>query len=63
MTDNDAPTAIPVGDKLVDEVVERLMNRADAPGATLLGEGAPLSEVTRAAPERALDAELSEHLG
>ncbi|MGA6161003.1 IS256 family transposase [Stenotrophomonas sp. NPDC087984] len=63
MTDNDTPTAVPVEDKLVDEVVERLMDRADASGAALLGEGGLLTEVTRAVLERALDAEMTEHLG
>jgi putative transposase len=34
MTDNEkAPVGEPVEDKLVDEVVERLMDRADASGA------------------------------
>ncbi|WP_406292154.1 hypothetical protein [Embleya sp. NBC_00896] len=48
---------------MVDEVVERLMARADASGAALLGEGGLLTEITRAIPERALDAEMTEHLG
>ncbi|MEU6656292.1 transposase, partial [Streptomyces sp. NPDC046900] len=47
----------------MDEVVERLMDRADASGAALLGEGGLLTEVTRAVLERAPDAEMSEHLG
>ncbi|HET6353591.1 MAG TPA: IS256 family transposase [Streptomyces sp.] len=47
----------------MDEVVERLMDRADASGATLLGEGGLLTEVTRAVLERALEAEMSGHLG
>ncbi len=64
MTDNEkAPVREPVEDKLVDEVVERLMDRADASGAALLGQGGLLTEVTRAVLERALDAEMSEHLG
>ncbi|MET8213474.1 transposase, partial [Streptomyces sp. NPDC005373] len=63
MTDNETPAVEPVEDKLVDEVVERLMDRADASGAALLGEGGLLSEVTRAVLERALDAEMAEHLG
>lgn len=46
MTDNEIPAAEPVvEDKLVDEVVERLMDRADASGAALLGEGGLLTEV------------------
>ncbi|MGW7005888.1 IS256 family transposase [Streptomyces sp. NPDC054933] len=64
MKDNKDPAAEPVvEDKLVDEVVERLMDRADASGAALLGEGGLLTEVTRAVLERALDAEMTEHLG
>ncbi|MFE5163660.1 IS256 family transposase [Streptomyces sp. NPDC056697] len=63
MADNDTSTAVSVEDKLVNEVVERLMDRADASGAALLGEGGLLAEVTRAVLERALDAEMSEHLG
>lgn len=38
-------------------------SKADASGAALLGEGGLLTEVTRAVLERALDAEMSEHLG
>ncbi|MFI6684290.1 hypothetical protein [Streptomyces sp. NPDC050485] len=34
-----------VEDKLVDAVVERLMDRADASGAALLGEGGLLTEL------------------
>ncbi|MEU1409712.1 hypothetical protein ABZ471_47270 [Streptomyces sp. NPDC005728] len=33
MNDNDIPAVEPVEDKLVDEVVERLLDRADASGA------------------------------
>ncbi len=39
------------------------MDRAAASGTALLGEGGLLTEVTRAVLERALDAEMSEHLG
>ncbi|MPY30742.1 IS256 family transposase [Streptomyces adustus] len=39
------------------------MDRADASGAALLGEGGLLTEVTRAVLERALEAEMSGHLG
>jgi hypothetical protein len=53
MTDNETPAVEPVEDKLVDEVVERLMDRADASGAAPLGEGELLSEVTQAVLERA----------
>ncbi|MFJ1618741.1 IS256 family transposase, partial [Streptomyces sp. NPDC088251] len=63
MNDNEIPAVEPVEDDLVDEVVERLMDRADASGAALLGEGGLLTEVTRAVLERALDAEMTDHLG
>ena len=64
MTDNEKDPAVESAeDKLVDEVVQRLMDRADASGAALLGEGGLLTELTRAVLERALDAEMSEHLG
>ena len=63
MKDDKTPIAKAVEEKLVDEVVERLMDRADASGAALLGEGGLLTEVTRAVLERALDAEMTEHLG
>jgi putative transposase len=63
MTDKSEPVAAPAGDTLVDEVVERLMDSADASGAALLGEGGLLTEITRSVLERALDAEMTEHLG
>ncbi|QHC23741.1 IS256 family transposase [Streptomyces sp. GS7] len=63
MNDNEIPAVEPVEDKLVDEVVQRLMDRVDASGAALLGEGGLLTEVTRAVLERALDAEMTDHLG
>ncbi|AEM85483.1 IS256 family transposase [Streptomyces violaceusniger] len=63
MNDNEILAVGPVEDELVDEVVERLMDRADASGAALLGAGGLLTEVTRAVLERALDAEMTDHLG
>ncbi|MFE3396647.1 transposase, partial [Kitasatospora indigofera] len=63
MTDKIEPVVAPAGDALVDEVVERLMDSADASGAALLGDGGLLTEITRAVLERALEAEMSEHLG
>lgn len=63
MTDNENASAVEsVEDKLVDEVVERLMDRADASGAALLGQGGLLTEVTRAVLERALDADRTSRL-
>ncbi|MER6530515.1 IS256 family transposase [Streptomyces sp. NPDC001508] len=61
MSEKENPAVEP--DELVDEVVERLMDRADASGAALLGEGGLLTEVTRAVLERALEAEMTGHLG
>ncbi|OIK02858.1 hypothetical protein BIV25_01250 [Streptomyces sp. MUSC 14] len=63
MSDNEIPAVEPAEDKLVDEVVQRLLDRADASGAALLGDGGLLTEVTRAVLERALDAEMTDHLG
>ncbi|MEV0536311.1 transposase [Kitasatospora sp. NPDC050463] len=63
MGENEGPVVEPVDERLVDEVVERLMDRADASGAALLGEGGLLTQVTRAVLERALDAEMTEYLG
>jgi putative transposase len=61
MSEKENPAVEP--DELVDEVVERLMDRADASGTALLGEGGLLTEVTRAVLERALEAEMTGHLG
>ncbi|MEU8975814.1 transposase [Streptomyces monashensis] len=47
----------------VDEVVERLTDSASASGAALLGEGGLLTEITTAVLERALESEMTEHLG
>ncbi|MEU6709713.1 IS256 family transposase [Streptomyces wuyuanensis] len=64
MADKTEPVAaVAPGDKTVDEVVERLLDRADASGAALLGEGGLLTEITKAVLERALEVEMSEHLG
>ncbi|MER7469080.1 hypothetical protein [Streptomyces sp. NPDC097981] len=64
MADETEPvTSMAAGDKMVDKVVERLLDRADASGAALLGEGGLLTEITKAVLERVLEAEMSEHLG
>ncbi|WUW67919.1 transposase (plasmid) [Streptomyces sp. NBC_01455] len=63
MADKDEAAASVAGDEMVGEVVERLLDKADASGAALLGEGGLLTEITRAVVERALEAEMSEHLG
>lgn len=46
-----------------DELVERLMAQADAEGAELLGPDGLLTDLTRRVLERALDQEMTEHLG
>ncbi|MFJ2198481.1 transposase [Streptomyces violaceusniger] len=63
MAGKEPPAAEAVEQKLVDEVVERLMDRADASGAALLGEGGLLTEVTRAVLECVLEAKMTERLG
>lgn len=63
MNHKEIPAFEAVEDKLMDDVVERLMDRADASGSALLGEGGLLTEVTRAVLERALDTEMAEHVG
>ncbi|GAA2771655.1 hypothetical protein GCM10010493_81270 [Streptomyces lavendulae subsp. grasserius] len=63
MADKDEAAASVAGDKTVDEVVERLLEKADASGAALLGKGGLLTEITKAVLERALEAEMSEYLG
>ncbi|MFE3864516.1 hypothetical protein ACFXPT_29295 [Streptomyces goshikiensis] len=62
MADRDEATASEGGNKTVDEVAERLLDKADASGAALLGEGRLPTETTKAILERALEAEMSEHL-
>ncbi|MFJ7593420.1 IS256 family transposase [Streptomyces sp. NPDC097617] len=63
MADKNEAAESVASDKTVDEVVERLLDKADASGAALLGEGGLLTEITKAVLERALEAEMSEHLG
>lgn len=63
MADKEEAAVSVAGDEMVDEAVERLLEKADASGAALLGEGGLLTEITKAVLERALKAEMSEHLG
>ncbi|MER6434254.1 hypothetical protein ABT272_42300 [Streptomyces sp900105245] len=64
MADEEERTpSVAAGDAMVGEVVERLLDKADASGAALLGEGGLPTEITKAVLERALEAEMSEHLG
>jgi putative transposase len=46
-----------------DELADRLLDRAQAEGAELLGPDGLLSQVTRAVLERALAEEMTGHLG
>ncbi|MCX4775444.1 hypothetical protein OG435_01230 [Streptomyces sp. NBC_01264] len=55
MADKNEAAASVASDNTVDEVVERLLDKADASGAALLGEGGLLTEITKAVLERALD--------
>ncbi|MFD7163663.1 hypothetical protein ACFWAG_09870 [Streptomyces violascens] len=46
MADKAEPVASAAGDTMIDEAVERLLDKADASGAALLGEGGLLTEIT-----------------
>src|SRR5882672_9737418 len=50
-----------MGDRLLDALLER--SRDQAGGLRLTGEGSMLGELVRAVLERALEAELTAHLG
>ena len=50
-----------MGDRLLDTLLER--SRHEAGGLRLTGEGSMLGELVRAVLERALEAELTAHLG
>ncbi|WP_374228852.1 transposase [Streptomyces sp. ET3-23] len=47
----------------VDALLEQLMDSADAAGAPLAGEGGLLPQLSKDLLERALQTEMSEHLG
>lgn len=54
----------PSSASLIDEAaLDRLMVQVDAEGLELLGPGGVLTDLTKRVLERALDVELSEHLG
>lgn len=67
MADNAAPADAGrdqlARDVVDDEVVERLLSKADADGLELLGPEGLLTDLTRRVLERALDEELTAHLG
>jgi transposase-like protein len=56
---------MPVRELLGDEVLDALVERSKGPdgGLRLTGEGSMLGELIKAVLERALEAELSAHLG
>jgi putative transposase len=64
-----SPSAVPPPDPGVPvadvdaELVDRLLERAEREGVDLLGPDGLLSSLTKTVLERALDAELSDHLG
>ena len=52
------------GDRDVEaDVVEQLLNQADASGRQLVGQGGLLTQLTQRVLERALDTEMADHLG
>lgn len=65
MTAETEKTAVPGSSTplVSDELLNELMARVDAEGAELLGPEGLLSQVTKAVLERALDEELTDHLG
>ncbi|HET9689588.1 MAG TPA: transposase [Acidimicrobiales bacterium] len=58
---------VPVGDAgrvaLPEDVIEGLLAQVRADGVELLGEGGVINELTKRLLERALDEELTDHLG
>ncbi|AYG78076.1 hypothetical protein DWB77_00183 [Streptomyces hundungensis] len=61
-----ATGSVPAGQLLAEQVnalVEQLMDSADATGAPLAGEGGLLQQLSKAPLERALETEVTEHLG
>jgi transposase-like protein len=64
MTENENEQVEAASSPLVpDEVLDELMARVDAQGAELLGPDGLLSHVTKAVLERAMEEELTGHLG
>ena len=63
MTENEKVEVVSSTPLVSDELVDELMDCVDAEGAELLGPEGLLSQVTKAVLERALDEELTDHLG
>lgn len=51
------------GESVEADLVDRLLAQADAQGRQLVGPGGLLTQLTQQVLERALDAEMSDHLG
>ena len=62
MTENEK-AAVSSTPLVPEDVLEELLDRVDAEGAELLGPDGLLSQVTKAVLERAMDEELTDHLG
>src|ERR671910_531304 len=58
-------TTMPASDRTVidEQMLDRLMDRVDAEGLELLGPDGVLTKLTSRIMNRALDAELTDHLG
>ena len=63
MTENEKAEVASSTPLVPEDVLEELLDRVDAEGAELLGPDGLLSQVTKAVLERALDEELTDHLG
>jgi putative transposase len=59
----DTKTTASAAGAVPDELIDAVMNSADAGGLELLGEGGVIAELTKRILERGLSEELSEHLG
>ena len=63
MTENEKAEVASSTPLVSEDVLEELLDRVEAEGAELLGTDGLLSQVTKAVLERALDEELTDHLG
>lgn len=73
LTDNDMndideitysdPGALTAAEAVPDELIDAVMNSADAGGLELLGEGGVIAELTKRILERGLNEEMTVHLG
>ncbi len=63
MTENEKAEVASSTPLVSEDVLEELLDRVEAEGAELLGTDGLLSQVTKAVLARALDEELTDHLG